>query len=843
MSEPKALKISLAENNNQAGPSTADIAGTDEIPVQESQQITMTYKDESPGLFNKFNPVTDKSFYDNYKVSTELDNFMKRPVLIHEQQWEDNSDLAAVIFPWALYFQNPVIKRKLDNYSLLSCNLKLKIVINASPFYYGLGVMAYRPMASYFPGELQGLNNPEALPIGLSQRPCVWFYPQCNQGGEMTLPFIYNKDWLRVTDVGELQDMGTINLLSYTALKNANDIAGTGCTIQILAYAEDVRVCGPTYLTAAQAGDEYAEDEVISKPASAISKAAGLLTDLPIIGPFMTATSNIASKVGGAAAWLGFTNVPVIDDVKPFKDLPFHSFASSEIGQPIDKLTMDPKNELTVDPRVVGADGQDAMEIKHISMRKSYLTQFPWESGDPPNTWIFGMNVTPDLHSAVSFPTNQYAVQSVPMAHISRLFKYWTGDIVVSIKFICSRYHRGRALVVWDPIGIDYLQNPTDYIPSNYTRLVDIAEEPEVEIRIPYLQATAWLENRFDVTRTDFSATITNLDLPSTIYNNGSLGVAVYTTQTSPVASAEIRCIVSVRGAENLRFAAPADPPVNYSQFTPQSGDVVPFGMVEEKNLSGENTEDDPNVDLVYMGETILSLRQLLRRTSFYRCVAFPSSAADAKIATLSSLNGRIPYMYGYDPLGIQTALSIQGGNASRFNWCRLTPFTYVMGMYVGNRGSMNWHFNVDSNQSVKSLIAQRVNSQRNNANDAAVGVQENAFSQLEVARNMSLVQQNNAASGISVLNQETQTGLSVQAPMYSRFRMLSNNPFGLVEGSIDEAGTDSLFFQCSIHPKSESVVADTYVNMYSSIGTDFSFLYFLNVPTFFLYSTVPSVV
>jgi len=72
---------------------------------------------------------------------------------------------------------------------------------------------------------------------------------------------------------------------------------------------------------------------------------------------------------------------------------------------------------------------------------------------------------------------------------------------------------------------------------------------------------------------------------------------------------------------------------------------------------------------------------------------------------------------------------------------------------------------------------------------------------------------------------------------------MISNNPFSLVEGSdIDETGDDSLQFQCTIHPRADSTVDDTVLSMYSSIGTDFSFLYFLNVPTFYQYVQTPSV-
>jgi hypothetical protein len=372
--------------------------------------------------------------------------------------------------------------------------LRLKIVINASPFYYGLLLAAYEPLTSFGGGILDLAHDPNQGRVPRSQRPHVWIYPQNCQGGEMCLPFFYHKDWLRATNGQDLADMGTLEFLSYVNLSNANSVAGSNVTVQVFAYAEDVRVCGPTFKQAVQSGDEYCEEGIISKPASAIAKAAGMLTDLPVIGNFMRATSFVSGKVGEVSAWFGFTNTPVIDDVKPFKDLPFHSFASTEIGQPVEKLTLDPKNELTIDPRVVGLDGVDELSMKGIIERESYLTQFAWSSARNAGETLWVANVQPDLHQASPFGTpTQYLVHSPPVAHLSRMFKYWTGDMIFRFRFICSRYHKGRVAIIFDPVEWNTSVNGLTFIPSNYNKIVDISKEPDVEIRVPYLQSTAWL--------------------------------------------------------------------------------------------------------------------------------------------------------------------------------------------------------------------------------------------------------------------------------------------------------------------------------------------------------------
>jgi hypothetical protein len=637
---------------------------------EQGKITTLQYKDEMQGERVHFNPIADNSFYDNYTVDASLSEFLSRPVIIDTINWVEGSGLSSIIRPWSLYFNNPVIKNKLENFAFLSCNLHIKIVINASPFYYGAAMASYQPLPLLKPGEIVEVVGYTGHHVPLSQRPHVWIYPQTNQGGEMVLPFFLNKDWIKVGLIQDFLDMGQLRFFSFTPLINANSVAGSNCTIQVMAWAEDVRLCGPTVFAALQSGkvagppkedlsvdlfkkvnvadpqwdyvkvkalaalkqleremkrmrklqkdirevlrfhgveiqmarkkgpitnEEYMHDGIISKPASAISRAAGYLSNVPGIGLYARATEMVANTVAGVASYFGYTNVPVVSDVVPFKDVPFHAFASNEISQPIDKLTLDPKCELSIDPRVAGLSGQDELILKHLFMKESFFDQFTWTAAGAPNSQIYKLNVTPSIFRVDGITTGR-VVQATPLHHFTRLFSWWRGSLVYHFRVICSRYHRGRLMFQWDPYANLGVAPPA--MESNYTYVLDIAEEPEIEICVPYLAHTSFLSTDSEITDVNFGSG--TIDAVSDLTDNGMMTVTILTEQISPVSSADIIVLASIRAGDDFEVNAPQEAPQDFTQFPIQSEQK--YGAPECSELFNKNPPA-PELNLVYMGK------------------------------------------------------------------------------------------------------------------------------------------------------------------------------------------------------------------------------------------------
>lgn len=219
--------------------------------------------------------------------------------------------------------------------------------------------------------------------------------------------------------------MGQLTFQNFTILQSANGATGAGVTIQIYAWAENVELSGPTIGLALQSKDEYGTGP-ISRPASAVAQVARSLKTVPVIGRYATATEIGASAVSKIAKTFGWTNVPVISDAQPLRSVPFPQMASAEIGYPVEKLTLDPKNELTVDPSAAGLPSNDELALSNFLTRESYITSFPWTQSNVSDDILWTTAVTPamwDMNNA----TNGL-IAWTPMGLATQLFAHWKED-------------------------------------------------------------------------------------------------------------------------------------------------------------------------------------------------------------------------------------------------------------------------------------------------------------------------------------------------------------------------------------------------------------------------------
>lgn len=795
--------------------------GVEETTIKIQSDDIIAFDDEEVVTSEGVKAIIENT---DYTPGVELATYLSRPVLILSTTWTEAVPFNLNIFPWKLYFDDLRIRKKIDNYSLFAGNLKLKIMINASPFYYGCAIASYLPNPGFTPSTLANVATYDDDLMPLSQREHLYIYPQTNEGGELTLPFFYEKDYMRIVDANSFDGMGTLTLREIVSLQSANGVAGTGVSIQIYAWAEDVKITAPTVGLAIQSRDEYSYNGPISAPASAIAKVASALSNAPIIGRYMRASAAIAGTVSDIAAWFGFTKVPVISDTMPFKNTPFPGLASSEIAGPTEKLVLDPKNELSIDPRIVGLPPTDELMISHICQKESYLTTFDWLSIYAPNTHLFGARVMPEMIRANGVWRN-----AAPMAHIQHMFQYWRGDIIFRFKFICSKYHSGRVRITWDPEG-DIANNTTALTSSTvaFTKIVDITSCTDVEVRVPYMQALPWLKTATTLQTEYFSSAPSYVRDPE--LDNGNITLRVFTQQTSPIVAAPVQVMVFVRGADNLEFAAPQDVPTNTTLYDLQSSDELSY--IAQKIDVIPPREPDPNRFMVNMGERIVSLRQLLRRSTLTRISFLSSSTVNSK-RLVKFARARFPLYYGYDPSGIDIAKgTLTPANNYLFNYVVTTPFNWLAPCFIGMRGSSEWNYNFEGPDVLGSIRAVRnkeiITTAEYKNTTPVIPTSSSTISRFTVANVKA------GGGGASLTNQLTQTGLSVSLPMYNQYKMESTDPLVRTLGHARDGTTKS-----SIRVEawtSPSAIGGNPGSMalheYHNIGTDFTFLNFQNVPS-----------
>lgn len=575
--------------------------------------------------------------------------------------------------PWRLYFTHPEIKAKLKGYSRLQATLHLKLVINASPYHYSAGYMSYLPLAnddrttppvaadgsaadSRFSGGLEdplisGMYSPwtgGTIPGNLivnTCRPCANFYPQTNQGCEMVLPFCYYKNWINLdTELTELKYMGRIRLYTPFELESATTTSVNPVSVTIYAWCDDHKVAGPSYVM--QGGDEY-QARPVSTAMSVASSIAKSLTSVPRLSPYAMATSTVLSAMGAAARWFGYSNPPVIDDVHAVVPNYMSNFASPEISVAIDKLALDPKNEVTVDSRTVGLDGVDHMAMSHILSKKVSFDAAFWSATAAPETLLWIQHVTPMVFTSQVYeapvtllPAN--VIQMTPGCQLGGLFDFWSGTIAYEFQAIASQFHRGRLLLTYDPDGVHDGYPKDCYLsPRTISKIWDISENPTFRFEVPWMASTSMLrtgglryvasyaddgfgpsgtENVFFTTTDSYTLTLPGTNTNWGFLNsahNGTITVSVLNSLTSSSTTASVNIIGSI-DCSNVEFFSPRDITVPLSFYRMQSeDDQLAASPADVTTSEAPSTYEPPTKHVVYVGEIVRSIRTLMHRANF----------------------------------------------------------------------------------------------------------------------------------------------------------------------------------------------------------------------------------
>lgn len=765
-----------------------------------------------------FNPPTNMVAINDRQQAMDLGAFLARPTLIATLTWDSTIDSS--MYPWYAFMFNTQITNKIKNFGLFRGNLHLRFEMSCSPNVYGAALISYCPLYTEVSDSIADGHN---YLLQATQRPCAWLYPQESSGVEMVLPFFWKANYVNLFSSDELTDLGEINVKSWTALDTANDTAPPVLKIQTYAWIEDAQLEGPTVQAVLQAGSEY-KTGPIERIASAVATVANALSVVPIIRPFALATEMGARAMGSIASLFGWSKVPVIENAIPVNTNVHHGIASSELVGPIQKLSLDSKAEISVDPRIVNLTGQDELNINYLTSKEACLHSFSWVAGDAADATLSSFPVAPSLciHTTVG---NYATVQTPPITYFAQLFEKWRGDIVFRVKIVATKYHRGRLKLTFDPFGA-----PTagDYSNVIITKIVDISNDTDVEFVVPYMQATTWLQTRL-VTNTAFTAG-TNCVFSSQ-FNNGVFAIEVATPITSPQAVPTADIYVFVKGGANFELAVPGDLGLDYSHLVMQSGQEVTAG------------KQHPQEYLVNFGENITSMRQVLARNSLsetfypFKDETFGTNSGVSAIFRITPL----PCPNGYDVNATLYSESIVTPTTNeRFTFSYMHPLNWVAVCFGAMRGSIQNLFTMDGTLPTSATYQYTRASRAANSNyligygdrNRSWNFTRQICTEYSYDRNHFTGQ-----PGMAMANPSIGEVLHVEvAPKSTYLFQTTKQEDWLVGNSWDETDVFSGHLELTTNmstPLNEILRVDKRVN----IGTDFNLHFFISTPLIY-YST-----
>jgi len=746
---------------------------------------TVEFKDHNSDWVAQIPTTIDQTRLVASTPEVPLKDFFSRPRQIWKNTWSGSNSAtqtAFVLNPWTEYFNSPNVKAKLQSFAQMRCKMKVKVVINGNGFLYGCKAVYYHPMtwldvnAGY--GELTETGDNLTMDfrtkdfVRHSQKLHGFLIPSESQGCTLELPFLWHKNWVDTTN-GEIAYMGN---LIFVTLNNLTFLTtGTEPEVEyaVFAWCEDMELSLVTDKTinigdtgasqpwprqpiapknstpeiaVSQAGytDEYGKGPV-SKMANSCALASHSLSKVPVIGPYASATASVFGALGSLASLFGFSRPAIIKDISPYKPMYLGNMANTDAGDSCQKLSMDSKQEVTVDPRVVGIDGIDEMTIASIAGRESFFRTIAWQADYAQEERVGVIAVNPmtcrfQMDSGVKQHVRKLDMSGC--AYASLPFGAWRGTMRYRFQIIASQFHRGRLAIVWDPRELTeelVSGNQSKAIDvHNYFKVVDLADCRDFTIDVGWGQPTSFLPtlvrpgagtwdedfiyvpNDGDITKINVLNSNGLLGIyvlnPLVATNNaGTTGngveINVYTScpdleVANPICNVMNRYAFQPPAFENKPTepveAAPSEVAVSHAGFDESTQqDHAPNRGTVHWHIGPELKTHDAETQYVFYGDPVVSLRALMKRYSFH--VAYPLTTKGQPQSNGTVINkfslpdypippGRVAH--NSRPPSIATTDNA-GTTVGLFGWSfSMNSFlTFYSPAFLCRRGSIRWKY------------------------------------------------------------------------------------------------------------------------------------------------------
>lgn len=782
-----------------------------------------------------------------------LGDFMSRPVKISELVWEVGNGVSFTFNPWSLFFANPRVSNRIANYHLMSCTLHLKFVINGNSFFFG------RLIASYIPLHTDNDLENYSL-IGLSQKPHLYLDPCCGTGGDMVLPFFWYKNLFDIVN-GDWTDMGEVVMQDFGPLKHANGAAAS-VSIGVFAWAEDVKLSIPTqqnpfglsgqsgteYLDLSfQAGDEYGSG-IISRPATVVAKAASHFTAIPMIGNFARATELGAKAISAIASIFGYSR-PAQLEIDYMQPTTKSNFAITNGPEQLTKLTIDSKQELSIDPKIAGLHPEDEMSILSIAMRESYLTTFDWAIGTATEQRLWSARVDPALHAytaatgALDMPACCFAVMP---------FEYYKGSMRFRFQVICSDFHKGRLRVVYDPHSS--VSNAEYNL--GYSTIIDLKDKKDFSVDCGWGNPFTFGRHSGPGTpQDDMYGTGIQRDTSSN-FGNGIISVYIMNELTTPnsVVDNDVKINVHISMLDDFEVAAPTGENINtlFTTFDPspalnfQSGEEAIDAMqdapdaAEQIDMFAKKTMIDGTINRVHFGEVIGSFRQLTKRYNLHE-VFKPHVGVVNSVWTLQ--RPLYPYNSGYTnesvPVGSQGPLYTLTNTFNYFP-AMFPMVNYVSLGFAGKRGGMRYALDLSesrhNSQSLSGTISRGGQQVLGNFETSLV---QQATTQGSVLDVLASFDKFNGQEGTTRWSPEVNPIQTVELPYYSAYRFAPAKRGTTTQiGDKFQPGWSA---RIALGNTSDTVTDVCSVPIYVAGAEDYTCFFFTGAPILYYQPTRPS--
>lgn len=617
----------------------------------------------------------------------DIKEFLSRPVKVY-----GGLSTAAdfQINPLKLYLDNAAVANKTANYMCIRATVCVRYSESAMPFVYGCRQISAAPYM--LSSDLRYVH-----PQHFSHLQCHYTNPSVGNPILMRLPFISNRPYDVIREIRTLDwatwKINVKNVVPY-ARADVNTAPTNSCSIHV--WLEDVVLDIPL-ATDITWQSEY--KGVISVPATAIAKAANVLSSVPSFKPFTTPVEHASTLVAKFASNFGFSRPNQLEPPAIFMDNPDHNMSVSTYLDVAQKMTVDPKQGLNIDSYIVDGNTEDPLSFSAFHSKETLLGTINWTTANTVGGFLETIPVTPC--AITSFGLNGYALPASSIPGLS--FRCWHGSMKYRFKVICSNYHRGRFRIYWSPTTLNL--GAHDIFNELQSTLIDIESDKETVITVNWAQPDYWKPNVYQAWTGGGSNNWNHV--------NGFLYLRVAQELNAPLSTADIKIMVFVSGGDDLEYFGQSSQNISTFHLMQRGSGKIPLrtnqpltfnnvigivptgtdwqsmtpGKESTHSYTFNNNTDLSNATLATCGERITSFRELIKCWHLWEAGWF----------NLSSTNNTLQYIsfpsYPLIPGGTTWHTATPNSGFRLYD----SPLTLMASVFGAYRGGVRWKIVFDS--------------------------------------------------------------------------------------------------------------------------------------------------
>lgn len=613
----------------------------------------------------------------------DIKSFLSRPTVVSTGTWQSttlaSNIIAQVPIPESIITSTLAISQKIYGFYAFRAKAVLRLQVNCNRFQQG------RLLMYFFPQDTISTRKYFTTTGSLyyaTQLPRIDF--DANTDTEVILEVPYVSPYLAYDTTIGTGHVGVVNLAVYMPLTSAS--SELTAEFSIWAHFEDVELMYPTmsnntYVPQAggarrlRVGSKIEDEAEVSGPVSTalmkVSRATGVLGEIPLLSSVATPASWVTAILSRSASALGFSNPSNYDQVTQVQQRVWNKCVNVSGKDNSIQMALQEDNHLEMLPSFASS-GTDEMNFMHALSIPTWVKTVAWADSVVPLNVLYSTDLNPSSFAFV----NAVGFDTIPVSYIANMFKYYRGSLKFRFKFAKTEFHSGRIAIVFMP-GYTGVSPPTlsdarmTYLHKD---VVDIRGITEYEFVAPWVANTPYL-------------------LTSEAY--GHLSVAVINELRHPdTVAATINFVVEVSCADDFQFAVPYNaglvPFLFVTNSTPQAADSEdPKVSVGQKSALSQ-----PKPSLEPIGET--SLQSLSLSPAKY--------AVGEAISSFRQLIKRaIPYLYFVESGGQDTNyLFVQSNIIPTYNntlsawvnnmvYAKVDYLCYAMNCFAFARGSVRY--------------------------------------------------------------------------------------------------------------------------------------------------------